>query len=206
MPSERVPFTPSSILFRPHQKQPCNSVFRRAKSRIAACGGKANLIAPRYERFITMSIYRHSWPKPALQYSDFTAHCKGAEQELDEKHQVSHAPGRRHRLSPYPSGPRSGRAPRGRGFRSAARSRPCAAQQPELQILHPGRAVRANGGRCKTASPWSTRGKPPCYRWSGAGTGRRTEAPLRWFRRSGSLAEKASMDFLQDAPFGGHVE
>jgi len=52
MPSERLPFTPSSILFRPHHKP----AYR--------CGGlvvEAPGTAPGSERLITISIYRHSW-------------------------------------------------------------------------------------------------------------------------------------------------
>ena len=49
MPSENTPFTPLSILFRPH------GLFPRGEEMVEAPG-----TAPGSDGFITMAIYRHS--------------------------------------------------------------------------------------------------------------------------------------------------
>jgi hypothetical protein len=57
MPGKNIPFTPSSILFRPHQMLPrC-----QAKRHVVEAPGTA----PGSERLITIAIYHHSRTNPA---------------------------------------------------------------------------------------------------------------------------------------------
>ncbi len=62
MPSERTPFTPSSILFRPRQNP--QSQLTLSKTALLRALVEAPGTAPGSDELITMTIYRHSRTNP----------------------------------------------------------------------------------------------------------------------------------------------
>jgi len=76
MPGKSQSFTPSSILFHPHQM--CLALFVKRYFALS----KAHLVevpgtAPGSDRFIAISVYHHSWPEGQhLQYREFCGKLK----------------------------------------------------------------------------------------------------------------------------------
>ncbi len=71
MPNENTVFTPSSILFRPHQK-PFGACALLAEWFLVEAPGTA----PGSEWFISQAIYRHVWQASTLNIGDVSANSK----------------------------------------------------------------------------------------------------------------------------------
>jgi len=71
MPNENTVFTPSSILFRPHQK-PFWAYTRLAEWFLVEAPGTA----PGSEWFISQAIYRHIWQASTFNISDLSINTK----------------------------------------------------------------------------------------------------------------------------------